>query len=67
MIQTILMLIILAISLYALHLRGELLQRNSEIRDLQSIINKHGIKIGYNYEFSCFYDVKPVENSTKVE
>lgn len=66
-ITTILMLIILAISLYALHLRGELLQRNSEIRNLQSIIHDHGIKIGYNEEFSCFYDLEQVENSTKVE
>ena len=67
MLTTILMLIILAISLYALHLRGELSYRESDIRDLKRIINEHGIQIGYNEEFGFFYDVMPVENSTKVE
>lgn len=67
MIQTILMLIILAISLYALHLRGALSYRESDIRDLKRIINEHGIQIGYNDEFGFFYDITPEENSTKVE
>lgn len=66
-ITTILILIILAISLYALHLRGELTYRNSDIRDLKRIINEHGIQIGYNDEFGFFYDLEQVENSTKVE
>ena len=67
MLTTILMLIILAISLYALHLRGALSYRESDIRDLKRIINEHGIQIGYNDEFGFFYDVTPVGNSTKVE
>lgn len=62
MLQTILMLIILAISLYALHLRGELSYRESDIRDLKRIINEHGIQIGYNDEFGFFYDVEELEN-----
>ena len=66
-ITTILILIILAISLYALHLRGELTYRLSDIRDLKRIINEHGIQIGYNDEFGFFYDLEQVENSTKVE
>lgn len=66
-ITTILILIILAISLYALHLRGELTYRNSDIRDLQSIIHKHGIQLKYNDEFGFFYDLDQVKNSTKVE
>lgn len=56
-ITTILILIILAISLYALHLRGKLTYRNSDIRDLQSIINKYGIRLKYDDEFRYFYDV----------
>ena len=66
-ITTILILIILAISLYALHLRGKLTYRNSDIRDLQSIINKHGIRLKYDDEFGIFYDLDQVENSTKGE
>lgn len=58
MLQTILILIILAISLYALHLRGELTYRNSDIRDLQSIIHKHGIQLKYDDEFGFFYDIE---------
>ena len=63
-ITTILMLIILAISLYALHLRGALSYRESDIRDLKRIINEHGIQVGYNDEFGFFYDLEQVEKST---
>lgn len=67
MLTTILMLIILAISLYALHLRGALSYRESDIRDLQSIIHEHNIRLKYDDEFGIFYDLDQVENSTKVE
>lgn len=66
-ITTILMLIILAISLYVLHLRGEVLYRKSEIRNLKSIIHEHGIKLKYDDEFGIYYDQDQAENSTKVE
>lgn len=61
-ITTILILIILAISLYALHLRGELTYRLSDIRNLQNIIHKHGIQLKYDDEFGFFYDVAELEN-----
>lgn len=38
--KIIIILIILAISLYALHLRGELTYRLAEIRNLQNIIHE---------------------------
>lgn len=63
--KIIIILIILAISLYALHLRGELTYRLSEIRNLQNIIHQHGINLKYDDDFGIFYVDTHTDNDTK--